>query len=157
MFCYNPRMDRDTAQLGIGCCGLGLFCILVYSFANWFVQSHTPKPEPQRVFNYQKNRICKDAMDTHLDYSQSQLSHIEVKLVEGCWSGWFTIPSWWDVMYVQLDEPDDWISGWFSGSQQRGPFTMKDNINLAPMYNRPNNTLRLQGHGIAKFYVNVKK
>ena len=109
-----------------------------------------PAPGPNYV-----GRICPDAWQNDKDYSDSDAVKFDVVLKEGCWSGWFTPPTWWPEWHWQQDTAGDWVAIWYSGGNPKGPFFW--NQTTIHIDYPPSRTFRLQGKGKLLIYTNLKE
>jgi hypothetical protein len=114
-----------------------------------------PTPAP-RQYSY---AICDDAYKTDVRHDNETIEFFDVKLHDGCFSGYVGLPKNWQTYQGQLlhNDPSAWVAEWWSGwDHPIGPFTsgQLDSPDWQSM-RVPSNHVRLQGRGTMRFYCTV--
>ena len=72
--------------------------------------------------------LCDDAWQNELDYSgKTGMDHFILNLREGCFSGWVTLPDYWQGWSMQHapGTKAEWIALWPSGESVFGPVAVE--------------------------------
>lgn len=107
---------------------------------------------------YNPNRICDDAMDAAVDFSNDKATHEDVVMHPNCWSAWVKLPKWWSKGFLFGDyyaQPTGdikgfWAAIWQQNGQPRGTW----NANMNEHFQSQGMMLRVQGHGTLRFFTN---
>lgn len=112
--------------------------------------------QPTATINYSPTKICDDAFTENLDHTNDAISYFDVKLREGCFGGFITVPKIWKGDWHTQpvgDATGYWEAVWPEGrSQGLGPYKANDptTLNLSSSAH-----FRAQGHGTTRYYSNV--
>lgn len=124
-------------------------------------------PPQKQAISYNPGNICPEAWTGDKDYSQSRKVRLDFPLKERCWSGWVTVPKFWQEWHIQLGEQGDWMAEWVAGTTPPRPVhrsrPVEDGLDFWGDYmmwsrlsmNGARDTFRLQGRGVATFYTNL--
>jgi TonB family protein len=149
-----PRTERLLKSILVSIGAFGVIVLLV-NLAQSVAQRPAAATQQRPVINYNATRVCDDAFAKQIDYSKSEITHFEITLSNGCWSGIVTVPNWWmrnmDGFNVQSsgDQQGFWVSYWFT------PFVTPTHIygpNHTAFFQNAGGSFRTQGHGKIIFF-----
>lgn len=116
----------------------------------------TASTSPQQPARNYTNGICDGAYGTDFRHDDETIKFFDVKLQDGCFSGFVGLPKNWTHWQAQLlhNDPNAWVAEWWGGwDKPLGPFT---NVQLLSpersAWYVPSNLVRLQGKGTIRFY-----
>jgi hypothetical protein len=131
-----------------------LVTVLICVIANKAMRSSSNQPAGISHMNYNNTRICENAFTENYNYSTAHVDRFTVILKDGCFSGWFHIPSSWQNWHSGHtgSEAGSWIAYWFpNDSVGLGPYGGESDYTIQKNVHEP---FRLQGRGTFTFYTN---
>lgn len=126
----------------------------------------TPPEPPQDTTRYNYSPLlCDNAFETEKDYDGTwggnhhdydNLTHIDVDLQEGCFSGMIKLPHTWTDWRMQLlQKPDSWVSIWYAQNPKAGPIIPLLKFNQDPTtqdWTTTPQAFRLEGKGTLRIF-----
>jgi len=144
-----PRTERLLKSILAFVFAFGVI-VLLLNLAQSLARLHVTATQQRPLIIYNATRVCDDAFAKQLDYSKSEVTHFEITLSDGCWSGIVTVPNWWmrnmDGFNVQSsgDQQGFWVAYWFT------PFVTPTHIfgpNHTAFFQNAGGSFRTQGRG----------
>ncbi len=131
---------------------LVVFAVLValaYLILRRIPKRHEPN-EPNKAA-YSRS-VCADAELTTVSYEDKNPQSIDLRLHEGCFTGWVTLPGNWESWKSQLlgSDTNEWVAEWWDGQKEAiASFDEKFPTALSAAQ-VPSRRVRFQGKGVIR-------